>query len=110
MSFGSPTPVEVVVSGPNLAANRAYAEKVRAELAKVPALRDLQFGQPLDYPTVDVTLDREKAGRAGVTVEETPRALAGRGDVVEPVRRAELLARPRAGIGYQVQVEIPPTA
>ena len=27
MSFGSPTPVEVVVSGPNLAVNQAYAEQ-----------------------------------------------------------------------------------
>ena len=54
MSFGSPTPVEVAVSGPNLADDRAYAEKVREELAKVSSLRDLQYVQSLDYPTVDV--------------------------------------------------------
>ena len=53
MSFGSPTPIEVAVSGPNFAENRAYAEKVRSELAKVPSLRDLQYGQALDYPTVE---------------------------------------------------------
>ena len=29
MSFGSPTPVEVAVTGPNLADDRAYAEKIR---------------------------------------------------------------------------------
>ena len=52
MSFGSPTPVEFTVNGPNLAENHAYAEKVRAELSKVPSLRDLQFVQALDYPTV----------------------------------------------------------
>ncbi len=34
MSFGSPTPVEVAVSGPNLADDRAYAEKLRKELAE----------------------------------------------------------------------------
>ena len=62
MSFGSPTPVEVAVTGPNLADNRAYAEKVRDELAKVPSLRDLQYVQSLDYPTVDVEIDRERAG------------------------------------------------
>src|SRR5262249_25331059 len=42
MSFGSPTPVEVSVNGPNLAENRAYAEKLRKELVQVPSLRDLQ--------------------------------------------------------------------
>ena len=96
MSFGSPTPVEFTVNGPNLAENRAYAEKVQAELAKVPSLRDLQFVQSLDYPTVGVQIDREKAGLSGVSVAEVARS-AGRRDVVEPVRRPELLARPQVG-------------
>jgi multidrug efflux pump subunit AcrB len=52
MSFGSPTPVEVAVSGPSFADNRAHADKVYRELAKIPALRDLQVGQSLDYPTI----------------------------------------------------------
>src|SRR5262249_15384318 len=33
MSFGSPTPVQVTVNGPKLEDNRAYAEKVRQQLA-----------------------------------------------------------------------------
>src|SRR5262249_47597967 len=43
MSFGSPTPVEVVVYGPDQKDNLAYAAKVKAELAKVRDLRDLQL-------------------------------------------------------------------
>src|SRR5207247_250762 len=39
MSLGAPTPIEVAVSGPNLAANREFAEKVREQLQKMPALR-----------------------------------------------------------------------
>src|SRR5438876_8273842 len=54
MSLGSPTPIEVAVSGPNLAANREFAEKVKDKLQNIPTLRDVQFGQALDYPTVDV--------------------------------------------------------
>ncbi|HZT83251.1 MAG TPA: efflux RND transporter permease subunit, partial [Gemmataceae bacterium] len=75
MSFGSPTPIEVQISGRNLAQNRAYAEAVQAELAKIPSLRDLQFGQALDYPTVDVTVDREKLGRSGGTVRDVADSL-----------------------------------
>ncbi len=52
MSFGSPTPIEVVVSGPKMADNRAYAAKVFEKLGKLPALVDLQYGQSQDYPTV----------------------------------------------------------
>src|SRR3984957_14518697 len=42
MSFGSPSPVEIAVSGPKLAESRAYAEKVRTELQQIGSLRDLQ--------------------------------------------------------------------
>ena len=93
MNFGAPTPIEVAVSGPNLAANRAFADKVLAEMKKIPSLRDLQFGQPLDYPTVDIKIDRKRAGQLGVTVEQIG-ALARRGDFVEPLHTAGLLARP----------------
>src|SRR5436190_3138995 len=54
MSFGSPTPVEIAVNGPAFADDRQYAEKVRQELARIPFLRDLQVGQSLDYPTINV--------------------------------------------------------
>ena len=65
MSFGAPTPIEIAVSGPNLNDSRQYADKLRAKLAQVPTLRDLAFEQELDYPTVKVTVDRERAGVLG---------------------------------------------
>ena len=36
MNFGAPTPIEVAVSGADLAADRAFAEKVLAQMRKVP--------------------------------------------------------------------------
>src|SRR6202011_1993024 len=66
MSFGAPTPIEVAVSGPNLADSRQFAEKLREKLAQVPTLRDLAFEQELDYPAVKVTVDRDRAGVLGV--------------------------------------------
>jgi len=106
MSFGSPTPVEFTVNGPNLAENRAYAEKVRAELAMVPSLRDLQFVQALDYPTVSVQVDREKAGLSGVSVSEVARSLVAATSSSRFVV-PNYWPDPKTGIGYQVQVEIP---
>jgi len=106
MSFGSPTPVEIAVIGPSLADNRAYAEKVRVELEKVPGLRDIQWMQSLDYPTVDVKIDREKAGLSGVSVEEVARSLVtatSSSRFVVPNYWPDA----KSGIGYQVQVEIP---
>jgi multidrug efflux pump subunit AcrB len=106
MSFGSPTPIEFTVNGPNLAENRAYAEKVRSELLKIPSLRDLQFVQSLDYPTVGVRVDREKAGISGVSVAEVARSLVAATSSSRFVV-PNYWPDPKTGIGYQVQVEIP---
>ncbi len=106
MSFGSPTPIEFTVNGPSIAENRAYAEKVRAELTRVPALRDLQFVQALDYPTVGVRVDREKAGLSGVSVSEIARSLVAATSSSRFVV-PNYWPDPKSGIGYQVQVEIP---
>jgi multidrug efflux pump subunit AcrB len=51
MNFGAPTPIEVAIKGPRPEAIRPWAEKVLAEMKQIPGLRDLQFGQPLDYPS-----------------------------------------------------------
>ncbi len=107
MSFGSPAPVEVVISGPDLDVNRAYGERLQAEMTKIPSLRDLQFGQIMDYPRINVNVDRERAGLAGVTMAEASKAMiaaTSSSRYVVPVFWAD----PKSGIGYQVQLEVPP--
>jgi multidrug efflux pump subunit AcrB len=106
MSFGAPTPIEVAVSGPNLADSRQYAEKLRGVLAQVPTLRDLAFEQELDYPTVKVNVNRERAGVLGVTANDVAKSVVA-GTSSSRYTSANYWADPKSGIGYQVQVEIP---
>ncbi|HVJ86287.1 MAG TPA: efflux RND transporter permease subunit [Caulifigura sp.] len=106
MSFGSATPIEVAVRGGSLAENRAFLKKVETALAKVEGIRDLQVAQSLDYPTVDVKLDREKVGLSGATAAQIARS------VVAATSSSRFVVPnywpdPKSGIGYQVQVEIP---
>jgi multidrug efflux pump subunit AcrB len=75
-------------------------------LAQLPALRDLAFEQELDYPTVKVTLDRERAGVLGVTTGDVANSLVA-GTSSSRYTSANYWADPMSGIGYQVQVEIP---
>jgi multidrug efflux pump subunit AcrB len=106
MSFGSPTPVEVAVSGPSFADSRAYAEKIHAQLAQIPTLRDLQYAQSMDYPTIEVNVDRQKAGLLGLTPSDVSRSLVtatSSSRFVVP----NFWADPKSGIAYQVQVELP---
>jgi multidrug efflux pump subunit AcrB len=106
MNFGAPTPIEVAVNGPNLQDDRAYAETLRTEMSKIPSLRDLQFEQPLDYPSVEVDVNRELAGQMGVSVEQVGRSLVAATSSSRFVT-PNYWADPKSGIGYQVQIELP---
>jgi multidrug efflux pump subunit AcrB len=106
MNFGAPTPVEVAIAGPDLAASRSFATKVRDELARIPALRDLQFEQALDYPAIEVNVDRQLAGQLGVTVDQVSRSFAAATSSSRFVS-PNYWADPRTGIAFQVQVEVP---
>ncbi len=106
MSLGAPTPIEVAVSGPNLAANREFAEKVKDKLLNIPTLRDVQFGQALDYPTVDVAVNRERAGLMGVKMAEVSRSLVAATSSSRFVV-PNYWADPNSGVAYQIQVQIP---
>ncbi|MEO6078591.1 MAG: efflux RND transporter permease subunit [Steroidobacteraceae bacterium] len=106
MSFGANTPIEVAVSGSSLPASRAFAEKIRDKLAGIPALRDLQFGQSLDYPTVKVDMDRERAGLMGVKTADVARSLTAAtasSRFTTPIYWADA----GSGVAYQIQVQIP---
>ncbi len=109
MSFGSATPVEIAVSGPSITENREYADKVYHELSGLASLRDLQFAQSLDYPTVRVEVDRERAGISGVTTADVARSLVAATSSSRFVV-PNFWPDPKTGIGYQVQVVIPQAA
>ena len=106
MNFGAPTPVEVAVMGPDFAATRTFASTVRDELAKIPSLRDLQFGQTLDYPAIQVNVNRQLAGQLGVTVDQVGRSFAAATSSSRFVA-PNYWADPRTGIAFQVQVQVP---
>lgn len=106
MSFGSPTPVEIAISGSALPVSKAYADKIIEQLNKIPYLRDVQIAQTLDYPTVTVNVDRERAGLLGVKMADVTRSLVAAttsSRFTKPVYWAD----PGSGISFNVQVQIP---
>lgn len=106
MDFGSPAPIEVAIHGPNLAINHDYAEKVKEQLSHIRYLRDLQYGQPLDYPSLNVDIDRVRAGQFGVTTQQIVQSISASTWSSRFVAR-NFWQDPKTGIGYQVQIEVP---
>jgi multidrug efflux pump subunit AcrB len=106
MSFGSPTPVEVAVQGASLANDYGYAQKLRTQLAKLDFLRDLQFAQEYNYPTLDINIDRDRAGQFGLTMSDVVRSVVpatSSSRFTEP----NYWRDPNSGNAFQIQVELP---
>jgi multidrug efflux pump subunit AcrB len=107
MSFGSSTPIGVRIVGTDLGEVRKHAEKIAAEMKKIPHLRDVLFEQQLDYPTVEVEIDREKAGLSGATVEDVRRALTMAACSTR-FSNLNYWVDVKTGFDYLVQVQMPP--
>jgi len=67
LNFGLPSPLDVQVVGSNVAANRAYLEKLLPRFLQVPGAVDLHIQQAYDYPQINVDVDRSKAQLLGLT-------------------------------------------
>jgi multidrug efflux pump subunit AcrB len=106
MSFGANTPIEVAVSGASLPDSRAHAEKLLEKLKALPALRDVQIAQELDFPAVSVEVNRERAGLLGLREGDVARSLV-------PVTMSSRFTVPvywadaKTGVSYSLQVQIP---
>lgn len=107
MSFGSPTAVDIQVSGNKLDMTLAHARAVLEELRKLPELVDVQMSEAQDYPTIDITIDRSKAGMMNLTAKDIAGALVPAttsSRYVTPIYWRD----PVNGQAYIIQVQIPP--
>jgi len=109
LNFGAPSSAEVAITGPQYADVQSYANRVHQELVKVKELRDVEFEEPLRYPTVNVHVDRVLAGQLGATANDVGAA------IVSATASSRFVAPnywrdPKSGVSYQVQVQVPQPA
>jgi multidrug efflux pump subunit AcrB len=107
MSFGSATPISIRIMGTDLKLVRQHAEKIATAMKRIPFLRDVQYQQMLDYPTIEVEFDREKAGLSGAKMEDLAHALVM---ATASTRFASLnyWVDVKSGFDYLVQLQMPP--
>jgi multidrug efflux pump subunit AcrB len=67
LNFGLPAPIDVQVEGNDVVVSQKIAEKIMAQMRQISGLADLRVQQPLDYPTLELAVDRVKAVHAGLT-------------------------------------------
>ncbi|HTZ59405.1 MAG TPA: efflux RND transporter permease subunit [Acidobacteriaceae bacterium] len=76
LNFGLPAPIDIQLQSDDVAAGTQQASAMLDELRKVPGLVDLRIQQPMDSPTLDVTLDRTKAEQGGYTARDVAQSMS----------------------------------
>lgn len=106
LSQGSPTPIEVKISGKDKKRNVVYANKLIAEMSKIPYLRDIQIGQSYNYPAININIDRIQAARLGVSISDISHSLSTSTSSSRYTDKVFWLDK-KSNLSYNVQVEIP---
>ena len=70
LNLGMPAPMDIQVSGTDMddahADRRQIADKVRA----LPGVSDVLMPQDVDYPAMQIDIDRERASELGLSAKE----------------------------------------
>jgi len=86
--------------------DKIFATRIFREMSRIKTLRDLQWGQALDYPSCEIDIDRELAGQLGVTAKEVGMSLQPAFFSSRFVNLS-LWRDKNSGFSYQVQVQVP---
>ena len=70
LNEGAAVPITVQIAAGNLATARAFAEEVVPRVREVPGAVDVQIAQALDYPQLDVEVDRTRASYMGLSQQD----------------------------------------
>jgi len=106
MGQGAMTPIEVKVGANQLKGAYAHASKIEDKLKKVPYLRDIRIAEPMDYPQMEIEVNRDLAGQFGLTMQDITRSLV---TATSSTRFTDknLWVDPKSGLVFQTQVQIP---
>ncbi|MBS1559055.1 MAG: efflux RND transporter permease subunit [Bacteroidetes bacterium] len=106
MSQGANTPIEVLVASKNLDEAKVFATRVEAGLKKVDFLRDVRINQPLNYPSLIIEVNREKAAQFGLSAADVAKSLVAATSSSRFTAKNLWLDKEK-GFAYQVQVQVP---
>ena len=106
LDFGLPAPIDLQVVGRNPLENYKIAQTLLRKVQDIPGVVDAHIHQEVDYPTLDVNSDRNRASQLGLTQNDVARnmliALSGTSQT-----NPNQWLNPTNGVNYQVVVQSP---
>ena len=106
LNFGLPAPIDVQVLGPNLEANREFADHLLQRIKTISGIADLRIQQPFNQPKLFVNIDRTKSQMIGYTAHDVA------GDILVALSGSfqtspTFWLNPKSGVSYNIAAQAP---
>lgn len=106
LNLGLPAPVDIQVSGSNFAATHRIATQIARETRALPGVSDVLVPQDVDYPSLELDIDRVRASELGLNEKEVV------GNVITALTSNQMIAPsywvdPKSGNDYLLTVQYP---
>lgn len=106
LNSGMPAPIDVQVAGSNMKAAYAVAVNLQRQIAKIPNVADAFIPQDIDYPALQLDIDRTRAAELGLTQKEVV------DNVITSLTSNQMIAPsywvdPKNGNNYMLTVQYP---
>jgi multidrug efflux pump subunit AcrB len=108
LNFGLPAPIDIQITGRNVPANHALAEKMEKEIAGIPGVVDAFVYQKFDQPQIRLDIDRVRAQQAGLAQRDIANNVLVNLSSSTQTNPNQWL-NPQNGVNYQVAVQTPPS-
>ena len=105
LDFGLPAPIDLQVTG-RAPGNYSLAQDLERKIAAIPGAVDVHIHQQVNYPTVQVNVDRNKARQVGLTQQDVAQNMLISLSGTAQTAPNEWL-NVANGVNYQVVVQTP---
>jgi multidrug efflux pump subunit AcrB len=106
LNFGASSPIDIQIADSSFARGYTTGQRILQEIKKIPGVTDPHIQQVLDYPTLQVNVDRLRAAKVGVTQRDVASnlltSLAG-----SSLTSPSYFLNPQNGVTYSVAVRVP---
>src|SRR5208283_3475279 len=106
LNFGLPAPIDVQVVGRNADANYKIAQNLETAIARIPGVADPHIHQVVDWPEIDINVDRDKAALVGLTQADVGNSMLislASSSQIAPTQWLDW----RSGVSYFVAMQTP---
>jgi multidrug efflux pump subunit AcrB len=106
LNFGLSAPVDIQIQYADYNKSYEYARKIRDQIRVIPGVEDVAIKQVLDYPTLNVDVDRVRAAQLGLTQRDVAN------DVLVSLSSSSQISpsyyiNPANSVNYPVNVQVP---